>query len=202
MNVRRPRVGKIPHKTTSCSEYTRQRTEELTDDQMCHPDLYAYIKVFGNEDQRFDLVNLKSKVRRKHLLPLYLDVKAGRPNGNGNNGGGNNGNNGPPRRPGKEPMNEGNGSGLLNIDTTSAAYHHSRTSNNDRKWYDDVMQTLFSKRNYDAVLNKSEKFKRARNTYLGNKKEFDYILAEMFSEVSQINTNQRNGLLREMLILQ
>jgi hypothetical protein len=195
-NVRRPRVGRIPHKTTSCSVYSNQRTEELSDDQMCHSDLYAYIKVFGNEDQRIQLVGLKSKVRRQHLLPLYIQVKAGRPNNNnrgpGNNGGGNNNNGAPGRRIGKEPVI---------VNTTNAAYYRSRLKNTERQEYDEAIQTLFSKRNYNSIVNKSEKFNRARNVYPGNKSEFDEILVEMFSNASRIPQNQKNNLLKEMNII-
>ena len=196
-NLRRPIRGRVPRKTTSCSVYSDRRTEELPDDQMCHSDLYAYIKVFGNEDQRDALVNLKSKVRRVHLLPLYLQVKAGRNNngGPGNGGPGNNNNNGnrPQRRPGNEPV-------LGN--TTNAAYYRSRLKNNERQEYDNAIQILFSKRNYNSILNKSEKFNRARNVYPGNKSEFDEILAEMFSNTSTIPQNQKNSLLKEMTIIQ
>jgi len=198
-NLRRPIRGRVPHKTTSCSVYSNQRRDPLPDDQMCHSDLYAYIKVFGNADQRNDLVNLKSKVRRKHLLPLYLQVKAEVPRNNNDNGGrGNNNNgprnnNGPPqRRPGKEPVLG---------DTTNAAYYRSRLKNNERQEYDDAIQTLFSKRNYDSIINKSGKFNRARNVYPGNKSEFDEIMAEMFSNTSRIPQNQKNNLLREMNII-
>ena len=189
-NFKRPRVGKIPHKTTSCSVYTSQRTRALPDEQMCHPDLYAYIKVFGNEAQRNALVNLKSKVRRKHLLPLYLEVKAGPRN---NDSGNDDDNNDPGRRPGKEPVN--------NVDTTNAAYYRSRLKNNERQKYDDAIQTLFSKRNYNSIVNKSEKFVQARNIYPGNKAEFDEILNEMFSNTSTIPQNRKNSLLREMNII-
>jgi hypothetical protein len=41
---------------------------------MCHTDLYAYIKVFGTDEHRARLIELKSKVRRVHLLPLYREV--------------------------------------------------------------------------------------------------------------------------------
>lgn len=69
---------RVPFKTTSCSIYTADRRTELPEHAMCHPDLYAYIKVFGNERQRIDLVGLKSKTRRMHLLPLYRQVKSNR----------------------------------------------------------------------------------------------------------------------------
>ena len=197
-NLRRPVRGRVPHKTTSCSVYTNQRKDPLPDDQMCHSDLYAYIKVFGNADQRNALVNLKSKVRRKHLLPLYLQVKDGAPRNNGqgnnNNGQGNNGNGGPGRRPGKEPV-------LGDVNTTNAAYYRSRLKNNERQEYDDAIQTLFSKRDYNSIINKSEKFNRARNLYPGNKSEFDEIITEMFSNTSTIPQNQKNNLLREMNII-
>jgi hypothetical protein len=142
---------------------------------------------------------------------LYLQVKAGRnnnggpgnggpgnggPGNNNNNGGpGNNNNNGnrPQRRPGNEPV-------LGN--TTNAAYYRSRLKNNERQEYDNAIQILFSKRNYNSILNKSEKFNRARNVYPGNKSEFDEILAEMFSNTSTIPQNQKNSLLKEMTIIQ
>jgi hypothetical protein len=81
----------IPHKTTSCSVFSTQRSREMAEEDMCHTDLYAYIKVFGNENQRRRLVELRSKVRRKHLLPLYREVR--RNNNGGNNNGGNGKNN-------------------------------------------------------------------------------------------------------------
>lgn len=194
-NLRRPIRGRVPHKTTSCSVYSNRRTEELPDDQMCHSDLYAYIKVFGNAEQRNALVNLKSKVRRRHLLPLYLQVKAGarrNNNNNGpgnNNGSGNNNNNGPGRRPGKEPVQ---------ANTTSAAYYRSRLNNQEKAEYDRVIQELFSKRDYNSIVNKAKKFNKARNVYPGDKKEFDEILEEMFSNESQITKNQRESFLRDL----
>jgi len=81
------RVDKVPTKTTSCSLFRSQRLEEEPEKNMCHTDLYAYIKVFGNENQRERLVNLKSKVRRIHLLELYREVR-GRGGGGGGGGGG------------------------------------------------------------------------------------------------------------------
>lgn len=210
-NLRRPIRGRVPHKTTSCSVYSNQRRDALPDDQMCHSDLYAYIKVFGNADQRNALVNLKSKVRRKHLLPLYLQVKDGAPrnnNGNGNDNGNNNG--GAGNNNGNDNGNNNNGNGrrrpvkepvLGNVNTTNAAYYRSRLKNNERQEYDDAIQTLFSKRDYNSILNKSEKFNRARNVYPGNKSEFDEILVDMFSDTSRIPQNQKNNLLREMNIV-
>jgi hypothetical protein len=67
--------------------------EEEPEKNMCHTDLYAYIKVFGNENQRERLVNLKSKVRRIHLLELYREVRGRGGGGGGGGGGGNNNNN-------------------------------------------------------------------------------------------------------------
>jgi hypothetical protein len=81
------RVDKVPTKTTSCSLFRSQRLNEELEENMCHTDLYAYIKVFGSENQREQLVNLKSKVRRTHLLQLYRQVRG---RGGGNNPGGNN----------------------------------------------------------------------------------------------------------------
>lgn len=75
MNVYTQRGYRIPFKTTSCSVHTAERLHALPDHAMCHSDLYAYIKVFGDESQRIQLVNLKSKTRRLHLLPLYRQVK-------------------------------------------------------------------------------------------------------------------------------
>lgn len=65
---------KIPQKTTSCSLFRSQRFNKESEEDMCHTDLYAYIKVFGTDEQRERLVQLKSKVRRTHLLPLYREV--------------------------------------------------------------------------------------------------------------------------------
>lgn len=64
----------LPLQTTSCSVYTHSRYDALDEKDMCQPDLYAYIKVFGNNLQREALVNLRSKTRRAHLLPLYREV--------------------------------------------------------------------------------------------------------------------------------
>jgi hypothetical protein len=92
MNVYTQRGYRIPFKTTSCSVHTAERLHALPDHAMCHSDLYAYIKVFGNESQRIQLVNLKSKTRRLHLLPLYRQVKC-RNNNNNNQKNNNNNNN-------------------------------------------------------------------------------------------------------------
>jgi hypothetical protein len=64
----------IPQKTTSCSLFRSQRRNEELEKDMCHTDIYAYIKVFGTDEHRARLVELKSKVRRVHLLPLYREV--------------------------------------------------------------------------------------------------------------------------------
>jgi hypothetical protein len=59
---------KVPRKTTS------SRYDALDEQDMYHHDLYAYIKVFGTGRQREELVKLRSKTRREHLLPLYRKV--------------------------------------------------------------------------------------------------------------------------------
>lgn len=90
MNVYTQRGYRIPFKTTSCSVHTAERLHALPDHAMCHSDLYAYIKVFGNEAQRIQLVNLKSKTRRLHLLPLYHQVLANRTRNNSSRNSNNN----------------------------------------------------------------------------------------------------------------
>jgi hypothetical protein len=110
----------VPKKTTSCSLFRSQRFVEQPEEDMCHTDLYAYIKVFGTEDQRRRLVLLKSKVRRKHLLLLYREVRGNnRPGGGGINnnnnrpggGGINNNNNRPGGGGGNNPGGGGAGGG-------------------------------------------------------------------------------------------
>lgn len=83
----------VPRKTTSCSLFRSQRLREENEENMCHTDLYAYIKVFGSDYQREKLIRLKSKVRRKDLLTLYREVHDGG-GGNGGDNGGNGGNGG------------------------------------------------------------------------------------------------------------
>ena len=99
----------VPKKTTSCSLFRSQRFVEQPEEDMCHTDLYAYIKVFGTDDQRRRLVLLKSKVRRKHLLLLYREVR----DNNGPRGGGNN-NNRPGGGGGNNPGNNPRGGGAIN----------------------------------------------------------------------------------------
>jgi len=129
----------VPKKTTSCSLFRSQRFEAQPEEDMCHTDLYAYIKVFGTEDQRRRLVLLKSKVRRTHLLPLYREVRDNNgPRGGGNNnnnnrpggGGGNNpgGGAGNGRRGGGGNGPRGGGRGVLDDYFTSDSYMLSRTA--------------------------------------------------------------------------
>jgi hypothetical protein len=134
----------VPKKTTSCSLFRSQRFVEQPEEDMCHTDLYAYIKVFGTEDQRRRLVLLKSKVRRTHLLPLYREVRDNNgPRGGGNNnnnnrpggGGGNNPGNNPrgggainPRGGGAGKSPRGGGKGVLDDYFTSDSYMLSRTA--------------------------------------------------------------------------
>jgi hypothetical protein len=107
----------IPHKTTSCSVFSTQRSREMAEEDMCHTDLYAYIKVFGNENQRRRLVELRSKVRRKHLLPLYREVR--RNNNGGNNNGGN----------GKNNRNNNGGNGKNNRNNNGGNGKNNRNNN-------------------------------------------------------------------------
>lgn len=115
----------IPRKTTSCSTYTHSRHDAIDEQDMCHPDLYAYIKVFGTDPQREELVRLQSKTRRVHLLPLYRKVLRNYLNSNENTEG--------PRFTNTNNMRRYLNKGMHDLDT-----FRDRLTNNEQRWYNQL----------------------------------------------------------------
>ena len=60
-------------RTGACPKYLPTPLHELRVDQMCVPDLYAFIKLYGREVHVLELTSLL-KLRRNRLVRLYRDV--------------------------------------------------------------------------------------------------------------------------------
>jgi hypothetical protein len=56
-----------------CGRYTSTPVHLLKESEMCIPDLYTFIKLYGKESHVQELVGLRA-LRRKFLLPIYRDV--------------------------------------------------------------------------------------------------------------------------------
>ena len=103
----------------ACPRYIPDPVHLLTEDTMCVPDLYTFVKLYGTDQQVQELASLR-KLRRRLLIRIYREVRRdpqrirrffGRtdlppvpPPFNGNNNGNNGNNNGN----NNVPMNGGN----------------------------------------------------------------------------------------------
>ena len=61
------------NRTGACPKYVPTPLHELRVHQMCVPDLYAFIKLYGRDTHVLELASLL-KLRRKYLVRLYRDV--------------------------------------------------------------------------------------------------------------------------------
>lgn len=57
-----------------CARYTATPVHLMKENEMCIPDLYTFIKLYGTDEQVNELASLRA-FRRKFLLPLYREVR-------------------------------------------------------------------------------------------------------------------------------